>query len=57
MQFGGGSPFFSAVQTPFGPRKSATPALVDIPAPVLYHIVQIILLLVKLLRLTEQRSI
>lgn len=31
---GGGLPAFSAVQTPFGPRKSATPALVLIPAPV-----------------------
>ena len=35
MHAGGGSPFFSAVHTPFGPRKSATPALVEMPAPVL----------------------
>lgn len=31
---GGGFPAFSAVHTPFGPRKSATPALVLMPAPV-----------------------
>ena len=27
-------PFFSSVQTPFGPRKSGIPHAVEIPAPV-----------------------
>jgi hypothetical protein len=31
---GGATPLFSAVQTPLGPRKSETPALVEMPAPV-----------------------
>ena len=34
LEAGGATPFFSAVHTPFGPRKSETPALVEIPAPV-----------------------
>lgn len=29
----GFSPFFSSVQTPFGPRKSGIPAAVEMPAP------------------------
>mmetsp|Transcript_58058 Transcript_58058/g.136933 ORF Transcript_58058/g.136933 Transcript_58058/m.136933 type:complete len:202 (-) Transcript_58058:61-666(-) len=31
---GGATPLFSAVHTPCGPRKSETPALVEMPAPV-----------------------